>query len=467
MHRRGHPRWLDQPDHHYTYTANDQVDVERNPRGYATKHVYDANGNETSTITNCTTSGTTVPTRNTSCTAAGTHDATTNVTTSATFALATRDGKAGLPGTTTDALGAVTTNTYDVIGRQTIEVLPGDATIPVLTRTTVFDEYDAPLTLTESWPGLSPSRVTTSVYDLRGQLLTETNPAGEVTSSTYDAAGDATSSTANGVTTANTVDGMGNVISEVTGGVTTAHTYDGRSVKLASTGAGADVTLTVDGITRPTNRKVGSGVAIDDKQDLTTVAGHIKISRKVGAGYVLQTDATQDRLGRQVALATGPTSPLIQTSTFDANGNETRRDRAGGEWQRSMDDHDDTTHSTGRRRHRQRRRDLPGRDERGPHHHHLLRCRGPGRRDQGSARCRDTDLLQRSRPAVEVVQNCTDTGTTAPSNPATCAGTGTHRHCHQRRDDDDLRWGRVRDQLDAGLSTGSNVTASTYDAVAG
>ncbi len=37
----------------YVYTANDQIDVQWDPRGFATKHQYDANGNETATIANC------------------------------------------------------------------------------------------------------------------------------------------------------------------------------------------------------------------------------------------------------------------------------------------------------------------------------------------------------------------------------------------------------------------------------
>jgi YD repeat-containing protein len=45
----------------YAYTSHDQLEFEQDPLGRVTKHVYDASGNETSTIRDCTTSGTTMP----------------------------------------------------------------------------------------------------------------------------------------------------------------------------------------------------------------------------------------------------------------------------------------------------------------------------------------------------------------------------------------------------------------------
>lgn len=53
---------------------------------------------------------------------------------------ATTAGKAGLPTSTTDAVGNVTTYTYDALGRQLTEVLPGDTSIPALSRTNTYDE---------------------------------------------------------------------------------------------------------------------------------------------------------------------------------------------------------------------------------------------------------------------------------------------------------------------------------------
>ena len=36
----------------YTYTTNDQLETETDPRGIVTKHLYDSDGNETDTIDN-------------------------------------------------------------------------------------------------------------------------------------------------------------------------------------------------------------------------------------------------------------------------------------------------------------------------------------------------------------------------------------------------------------------------------
>ena len=113
-----------------------------------TKRVYDAHGNEIQTIANCTSSGTSPPPQFDTCTGGGIVDAQTNVLSGSTFDLGTLAGKAGLPTATTDPLGRVTQFTYDALGRQLTEVLPGDASIPALTRTATYDELENVLELT-------------------------------------------------------------------------------------------------------------------------------------------------------------------------------------------------------------------------------------------------------------------------------------------------------------------------------
>ena len=76
----------------YAYTASHQLEYEQDPLGRVTKHEYDPHGNETSTIANCTSSGTTTPSPFDSCSAGGTANAQTNVATSAEFLEADLDG---------------------------------------------------------------------------------------------------------------------------------------------------------------------------------------------------------------------------------------------------------------------------------------------------------------------------------------------------------------------------------------
>ena len=178
----------------YAYTANDQLAAEQDPRGYVTKHVYDTYGNETAVIANCTSSGTTLPDdewdecTTTGTADGGTHDAQTNVVTTTVYNQGTTAGKAGLPTSTTDALGRQTDYTYDVMGRPWTEALPGDTAIPALTRTTTYDLYGNVLTEVESWSagGTPQTRTTTHTYDLEHRERTLIDPTGLArTTSTY------------------------------------------------------------------------------------------------------------------------------------------------------------------------------------------------------------------------------------------------------------------------------------------
>ena len=196
----------------YTYTANHQVDTETDPRGIVTKHVYDSHGNETSTIQNYVAGQ------------GGTSER--NVTTTYAFDQQTSAGKAGLVTSMTDPVGTTTTFAWDRLGRQTTENLPGDASIPALTRTTTYDELGNMLTETDAWTGVN--RTTTHVYDKANRKTTLTDPAGVGTTTGYDAGGDPVSSVAAGVTTTRVFDGMVNATSEIVGSSTTSHSFDGQ-----------------------------------------------------------------------------------------------------------------------------------------------------------------------------------------------------------------------------------------------
>ena len=306
----------------FTYTAHDEVDVQWNPRGIATRHTYDANGNETATIANCTSSGITTPPRGSSCTAAGTHDATTNVTTAWVFDLADPAGKAGLPASMTDPAGAATTYAYDALGRAATEALPGDATIPALTRHTDYDGSDNPIRLTESWPGISADLVTTSVYDLRGRKTDETDPAGNGTHWSFDAAGNEVATDLDGVTTSREFDHRGNATSETVGSggdaVTTLHTFDGRGNEITTQPSGSTVTRTLDLASRILTATVSPTTpTMTVTKDYALHTGVTSTT----TGYLTET-VTVDRLGRSVTRVSGSAGTVVTASTvFDANGN--------------------------------------------------------------------------------------------------------------------------------------------------
>ena len=210
----------------YTYTSLNQLQDETDPLGRVTRHTYDANGNETSVIANYMSGQSATNER--------------NVTSGEAYA-ANQAGNAGLPTSTTDPLGRLTTLTYDALGRVLTEVQPGDGSIPVLTRTTTYDEFGNALTETEGWTPLgggSPvTRTTSHVYDLANRETTTTDPALVATTTGYDAAGNAISGTAAGVTTARTFDGLGRVLSETTDNGTATHTYDAQGNELTSSNA--------------------------------------------------------------------------------------------------------------------------------------------------------------------------------------------------------------------------------------
>jgi RHS repeat-associated protein len=411
----------------YAYTANDQLAYEQDPLGRVTKHIYDTYGPagatfglETSVVSDCTTSGTTPPSPFSSCTAAGTHDAQTNVTTSTAYDQLTTAGKAGLPTSQTDAVGNVTPFTYDARGARTTEVLAGDSTVPALTSTIAYDDFGNVLTSTDSWnplAGGSVSQQTTHVYDLSNRETVVTTPAGVVTSTAYDAAGNAITTIADGVETDRIFDGLGRVVEEaVADAPATSHSYDGLGNEV--------ITATPDGV--ETDRTfTNTGWVLTETVDpngspQTTSHAYDKLGRELTTTDAngIPTATTYDRPGRVLTVTVGGKTT---TTGYDRVGNTvSSTDPAGIVTTTVFDPLDrpitaivnDVASPT-----------LPTEDVTSRTYY-----------DAAGTTIAVSDpkgVSARTIPNVRglaktTIANCTDSGNTPTSNPPACVGAGTH-----------------------------------------
>ena len=415
----------------YTYTGNDQLEYEQDPMGVTTKHVYDSYGNETSVITDCTSSGTTLPSPFYTCTAAGTHDGATNVTTTTAYLATDTDGKAGLATSTTDALGRTTSFDYDALGRQTSEVLPGDASVPVLTRTTTYDELGNTLTEAESWTpsgGTLQTRTTSHAYDMANRETSLTDPTTTTsTTTTYDVAGNATLTkvASSGITVSTTVrtfDDLGRLYLETLQG----DDAEARSIDhYTALGAVALETntdsTTVETTTRFDGLVTGTvTAAADDSSQATTDADYDKLGQETSSTDELGTTAasTYDHLGR---LLTSIVAGATTTYEYDRDGNQTKVTDPAGIVTTTMYDAlnratvvvandvasptlptDDVTTTT--------YYDAAG---------NAIAVKDP--------RLISTRTIINARDqASETIADCTDSGTTPTTAPASCTGAGTH-----------------------------------------
>jgi RHS repeat-associated protein len=458
----------------YAYTANDQLAFEQDPLGRVTKYGYDPYGDQTSVTRNCTSSGTTPPSPFSSCTGAGTADAQTNVVQTSTFDQATTAGKAGLPTRTTDALGRHIDLTYDALGRQLTEALPGDASIPALTRTTTYDELGNVLTDVESWTGVT--RTTSHVYDLANRESSVTDPSGVVTTTTYDLAGNATGSTAGGVTTSSTFDGLGRVGSETNPDGTTDHTYDAQGNEISTDSGDGDTTertFTRTGwLTQELSDPLGLALKTDHAYD--RLGRELTVTDPyTGSTPGTTTTMTYDRAGRQLtSQVTG--GPLV-TTTYDRMGNAVAVLDADGRMSASLvDPLDRVTTSIANCTNSGTTVPAAG-----------STCAGTGTADAvtnlttrtyydetgATVAAKDpkgitvrTILNVRGLPA-ETIANCTDSGTTPTTNPPACVGAGT------ANDTTNVRSTTTYDGSGAALTTitavGTGEQATTYTAYDG
>jgi RHS repeat-associated protein len=394
----------------YVYNANDEVSAELNPDGVTTTHAYDANGNETATVTNCTNTGTTPPGDPAwkTCAATGTHDASTNVTTSAVYTLGSVTGKLGLPDSTSDGVGQATSYLYDSLGRTTSE------TPPAGTTSHDWDQFGNEIKTTTPGP-----LVTTRTLDLMNRITIEVGPV-STTMSAYDAIGSMTSRTTAGNTVSSTYDGAGNLLSQTIDpgsaphlNLVTEHAYDsaGRGIAVrrpAPTLSQADLkTITrtwydAQGrVTKVVENCTNVGTTIPDAGwescaatgthdatwNLTATKTYDdrgnKIQETAPNGRV--TTYTYDDLDRlikqvdnDVASPSGPTQDVTTEYALDANGNQTA-------------------------------------------------VKSPSNVGGATGYMITRTLFDNLGRPIETIANCTNSGTTPPGDPAwrTCAGTGT------------------------------------------
>ncbi|MEI7744799.1 MAG: hypothetical protein WCK58_13750, partial [Chloroflexota bacterium] len=434
----------------YAYTTHDQLASEQDPRGFVTKHLYDTHGNETAVIANCTSSGPNPPSPFDTCTAvfdaggsslinAGTRDASTNVLTLTAYDTATVAGNAGLPTSTTDAIGRSTSYTYNTLGEQLAETLPGDTSVPVQTTSTEYDQLGNVLRETAAWTPLvdglpAVARVTTHVYDVANRETDMVDPWGTVTATHYDYAGNPTTITTSGpggadpVTTTQTFDDLGQLATTSTGG-TTATSYvhnELGAVTTTTAGNGSTATATVD-FTGSATTTVLAPAAGQPGPTLATHATFDRLGRETSAtdaaGVVTTTG--YDRLGRVTSTTSAYGTPLAATTTYayDRAGNQVSvTDPAGITTTTAYDAlgratavivNDVTGQST-----------LPGEDVTTTTWYDAAGNTVAVTNPLGIT---TRSILNARDQVARTIANCTDTGTTPTSNPATCTGaTGDH-----------------------------------------
>lgn len=386
----------------FGYTSHDELETETDPRGYVTKHVYDTNGNETETKENFVSGQSATNER--------------NVSTVYTYGSSTA-GQAGVVTAVTDPVGNSTSYTYDALGRELTEVLPGDSSIPVLipvlTRSTTYDEVGNVLTETDSWTGVT--RITTHVYDKANRETSTTDPAGVETSTNYDAAGDAVSVTTGGTTTTRDYDGLGRVTVDHLAGADTTHEYDGQGRDIRTVDPkGVETRRDYDIGGRMLSETVSAGAGdlvtsyeydllgrqtSSDAADGSTIS--TAFDRAGRATSTTEADATTanafDRASNEIAT-TAP-SGAVTTTEYDPLNRSTRATNDAGTPSSTADDVTTTSYydAAGHQ--------VASTDDHGISGISLYNVRGL---------------------AWKSIANCTDSGTTPTTDPANCTGGGTH-----------------------------------------
>ena len=376
----------------YAYNSSDMVAAELDPLGVVTTHTYDGNGNETQTVHNCTNA---LPPANWwQCAATGTHDKATNVTDTTAYTPASTAGRLGLPDSVTtgatDVAGTTTTYTYDTLGRTTVETGPAGATTrswdqfggetktvdPRGATTRVFDlrgnltdvvapgltthaDYDAtgsPVTATTPTQTVStqynavaaPVSVTVSpaspavhaqrAYDGAGRLVAETDAAGTVTRTSYDARGRVTRVVQNCTDTGTTVPAdpawracAGTGTRDATWNLTTDTAYDARGNRVQETAPNGRVTRYVyDGLDRLV-QQVENWAASPTlpTQNVTTDYAYDAAGRQVAvrapspAGGTSVTITAYDSLGRAVTAIANCSDVITPANWWQCTGTAT------------------------------------------------------------------------------------------------------------------------------------------------
>jgi RHS repeat-associated protein len=228
--------------------------------------------------------------------------------------------------TTTDATGAVTTNTYDTAGRLATTQSPNGA----ITSYT-YDGNDQLVTTTEPGGGTTSSvygplgrvtstkdqmnRTTSYLYNADGNQTKVTDPTGAFATTSYDTAGRVTATTdLAGRATTTAYDAHGRVASiTAPGALVTTYTYDLLSRPKT-------VTSPNGGVTTTTYTPAGRTATIKDPMNLVTTYGYDVAGRqnKVTAPGNRITTTAFDGDGR--VLTTTSPGGLVTTNTYDLAG---------------------------------------------------------------------------------------------------------------------------------------------------
>lgn len=261
----------------YTYDSHGNVLSTVNPDGSSTASTWDAWGNELTSID----------------------------------ALGHTSTRTYMPGTDkllteTDVLGRVTRYAYDNRGNLTSVTGPGG----VVTRSLTYDTQGNVLTESDAL-----GTVTTSIYDAQGRRTSSSDALGRTTITTYDAKGNVLTETdARGRTTTNTYDANGNQLTRTDAlGNTTTNTYNALGKLSSTTDALGQVTQThydAYGQQAGTTRADGS----------TTSQAYDSEGRVV---------ASTDAAGRSTAMEYDSEGRLLKTTFADGTSNASEYDNMG------------------------------------------------------------------------------------------------------------------------------------------
>lgn len=256
----------------------------------------------------------------------------------------------------TDALGAVTTYTYDAQGNRT-SMTEAAGTAAARTTTYTYDaanrcietanalgivtylnlDADGNVLARDEAYGTSQQRVYTFTYDANNRVVSQTDPLGVVTYTTYDAADNIVSSTiASGTsaarTTAYSYDGDNRQVSSTdASGVVTTYGYDAAGNKVLLTQAAGQSGARTNSFTYNRANRLVSATDADGtvtQYQYDGAGNKITTFQAVGTPLQRQTTYAYD-LDNRLIQVVDPMGAVTQYQ-YDAQGNQTRITDANG-----------------------------------------------------------------------------------------------------------------------------------------
>ncbi len=362
----------------YRYDGADRLSEVENPLGEVTAYTYDSNGNRLTT-TDANGHETSFSYDALDRLASKTYPAVGGVSASETYEY---DANGNLT-STTDPKAQTTTREYDALDRETLRSYPAPTTPTgddLESIGTVYDPNNNPTHHVETYGGPTGARETVETYDAFDRLLTMTDPEGKALTYTYDANGNRTSVTdPDGTTTVYGFDALNRTETVTQSGVgvteyawykdsrqrrvtypngtqaTTTYDQAGRVATIENRqGAAAVVSsysYAYDGNGNRTEQVETNGgpaesttYAYDDADRLQEAAypdrtvtytydavGNRKTERITDPADTPLGDRTYtyDARDRLQSITDGVDAAFATTFTYDANGNQTSRTRAG------------------------------------------------------------------------------------------------------------------------------------------